>query len=358
MIWSSGGTLSGTAPWRDDPMSHAALVFAAPYRVEVQRSSPGIPGPGEALVKTLVSAISSGTEMLLYRGQMPGEMAVDESIAALNGTFQYPIKYGYAAVGRVEEMGEGGAGVGVGDVVFSFRPHESSFVSPASELIKAPEGVTAEDAAFLPTMETAVNLVMDGQPSIGEQVAVFGQGVVGLLVTALLSEMPLASLVTVDQYEGRRRESVALGANASLAPDDPILMGALQASRDYRGADLSFELSGNPAALDQAVKTAGYNGRIVVGSWYGTKESRLDLGGRFHRDRVRLISSQVSTIAPEWSGRWSKERRFDLAWSMIKKVRPSRLVSHRFSIDDAGSAYELLDRDPAKALQVLFTYDN
>ena len=296
--------------------------------------------------------------MLLYRGQMPGEMAVDESIAALNGTFQYPVKYGYAAVGRVEEVGEGGADVGVGDLVFSFRPHESSFVSPASELIKAPEGVSAEDAAFLPTMETAVNLVMDGQPSIGEQVAIFGQGVVGLLMTALLSDMPLASLVTVDQYEGRRRESVALGANTSLAPDDPALMGALQGSRGYRGADLSFELSGNPAALDQAVKTAGYNGRIVVGSWYGTKESRLDLGGRFHRDRVRLISSQVSTIAPEWSGRWSKERRFDLAWSMIKKVRPSRLVSHRFSLDDAGSAYELLDRDPAKALQVLFTYDN
>ena len=339
-------------------MSHAALVFAAPYRVEVQRSVLGSPGPGEALVKTSVSAISSGTEMLLYRGQMPGEMSVDESIAALNGTFQYPIKYGYAAVGRVEEVGSGEAGVGPGDLVFSFRPHESSFISPASELIKAPDGISAEDAAFLPTMETAVNLVMDGQPSIGEQVAVFGQGVVGLLVTALLSEMPLASLVTIDQHERRRRESLALGATASLTPDDLGLMDALQGSRDYRGADLSFELSGNPAALDQAVKTAGYNGRIVVGSWYGTKESRLDLGGRFHRDRIRLISSQVSTIAPEWSGRWSKGRRFDLAWSMIKKLRPSRLVSHTFHLSDAGAAYELLDRDPANALQVLFTYDN
>ena len=339
-------------------MSHTALVFAAPYRVEVERSVLGDPGPGEALVKTLVSAISSGTEMLLYRGQMPGEMAVDESIAALNGTFQYPIKYGYAAVGRVDEVGPGEAGVGVGDLVFSFRPHESSFISPTAELIKAPDGISAEDAAFLPTMETAVNLVMDGQPSIGEQVAVFGQGVVGLLVTALLSEMPLASLVTVDQHERRRRESLALGATASLAPDDSGLMHALQGSRGYRGADLSFELSGNPAALDQAIKTAGYNGRIVVGSWYGTKESRLGLGGRFHRDRIRLISSQVSTIAPEWSGRWSKERRFDLAWSMIKKLRPSRLVSHTFPLNDAGAAYELLDRDPANALQVLFTYDN
>ena len=249
-------------------MSHAALVFSAPYSVEVQRSVLGSPGPGEALVKTLVSAISSGTEMLLYRGQMPGEMPVDESIAALNGTFQYPIKYGYAAVGRVEEVGSGEAGVGPGDLVFSFRPHESSFISPGSALIKAPDGISAEDAAFLPTMETAVNLVMDGQPSIGEQVAVFGQGVVGLLVTALLSDMPLASLVTVDQHERRRRESLALGATASLTPDDLGLMDALQGSRDYRGADLSFELSGNPAALGPSNKDCRIQradcGRVMV----------------------------------------------------------------------------------------------
>ena len=195
-------------------------------------------------------------------------------------------------------------------------------------MIKAPDGISAEDAAFLPTMETAVNLVMDGQPSIGEQVAVFGQGVVGLLVTALLSEMPLASLVTVDQHERRRRESLALGATASLTPDDLGLMQALQGSRNYRGADLSFELSGNPAALDPSGKDCRVQradcGRVLVWDQGGLG---LDLGGRFHRDRIRLISSQVSTIAPEWSGRWSKARRFDLAWSMIKKAAsvPSRV---------------------------------
>ncbi len=339
-------------------MSHSALVFAAPYRVEVERSTLGRPGPGEAFVKTLVSAISSGTEMLLYRGQMPAELELDESIAALGGGVQYPVRYGYAAVGRVEEVGTRVEGVGMGDLVFCFRPHESGFVCPASDLIKAPEHMEPEDAVFLPTMETAVNLVMDGQPSIGEQVAVFGQGVVGLLVSALLSMTPLSSLVTVDQYEERREESLALGATASLGPDEPGLMEALQGSRGYRGADLSFELSGNPAALDTAVKAAGYGGRIVVGSWYGTKSANLGLGGRFHRDRVRLISSQVSTIAPEWSGRWTKARRFDVAWSMIRKLRPSRLVSHAFSLEEAASAYELLDRDPGSALQVLFTYED
>lgn len=339
-------------------MSHSALVFAAPYCVEVERSALGCPGPGEALVRTLVSAISSGTEMLLYRGRMPAELQLDESIAALGGGVKYPVRYGYAAVGRVEEVGSGVENVGVGNLVFCFRPHESGFVCPATDLIKAPEHMEPEDAVFLPTMETAVNLVMDGQPAIGEQVAVFGQGVVGLLVTALLSMTPLSSLVTVDRFEERREESMALGATASLEPDEPGLMEALQGSREYRGADLSFELSGNPAALDMAVKTAGYGGRIVVGSWYGTKSANLDLGGRFHRDRVRMISSQVSTIAPEWSGRWSKARRFEVAWSMIGKLRPSRLVSHAFSLEEAAKAYALLDRAPGSALQVLFTYED
>lgn len=339
-------------------MSHSALVFAAPYRVEVERSALWAPGPGEALVKTLVSAISSGTEMLLYRGEMPSELQLDESIPALGGAIQYPVKYGYAAVGRVDELGPGVEGVGVGDMVFCFRPHESGFICPATDLIKAPEHMEPEDAVFLPTMETAVNLVMDGQPSIGEQVMVLGQGVVGLLVTALLSMTPLSSLVTVDRYKERREESLALGATASLAPDDPGLMEAMQGSRHYRGADLSFELSGNPAALDTAVKTAGYGGRIVVGSWYGTKTASLNLGGRFHRDRIRMISSQVSTIAPEWSARWSKARRFGVAWSMIRKLRPSRLVSHAFSLEEAADAYDLLDRDPGGALQVLLTYED
>lgn len=339
-------------------MYHSALVFAAPYRVDVERSEMGRPGPGEALVRTLVSAISSGTEMLLYRGQMPDEMQLDESIAALGGAVRYPARYGYAAVGRVEELGPGVDGVGTGDLVFGFRPHESGFVCPAADLIRAPEHMEPEDAVFLPSMETAVNLVMDGRPGIGEQVAVFGQGVVGLLATALLAMTPLSSLVTVDKYEGRREESLALGATASLSPEDAGLMEALQERREYRGADLSFELSGNPGALDRAVKTAGYGGRIVVGSWYGTKPARLELGGRFHRDRVRIISSQVSTIGPEWLGGWTKGRRFDVAWSMIGRLRPSRLVSHAFSLEEAASAYELLDREPGNALQVLLTYED
>ena len=171
--------------------------------------------------------------------------------------------------------------------------------------LKAPDGISAEDAAFLPTMETAVNLVMDGQPSIGEQVSVFGQGVVGLLVTALLSDMPLASLVTVDQHERRRRESLALGATASLTPDDMGLMDALQGSRGYRGADLSFELSGNPAALGPSNKDCRIQradcGRVMVRDKGVSAGPRGPVSQRPHQayqqpgehDRSRMVGAVV-----------------------------------------------------------------
>jgi threonine dehydrogenase-like Zn-dependent dehydrogenase len=210
-------------------------------------------------------------------------------------------------------------------------------------------------------METAVNLLMDGQPAIGERVVVFGQGVVGLLTTALLAQFPLSRLITLDSYPSRRERSLALGAHASLDPGAPDIQERLhqllEAEEVCDGADIAFELSGNPQALDQAIAVTGFDGRVVIGSWYGKKEVKLNLGGRFHRRRIRLISSQVSTIDPQWSGRWDKKRRWQVALRMIEKTNPASLITHRFPINQAAGAYKLLDRSPAEAVQVILTYD-
>ncbi len=130
----------------------------------------------------------------------------------------------------------------------------------------------------------------------------------------------------------------------------------LDAKQVYDGADLVFELSGNPHSLDKAIEVTGFGGRVVIGSWYGKKEVKLNLGGRFHRSRIRLISSQVSTIARQLAGRWNKDRRLQVALRMIERVKPASLVTHRFSIDRAAEAYQLLDRNPEETLQVIFTY--
>ena len=120
--------------------------------------------------------------------------------------------------------------------------------------------------------------------------------------------------------------------------------------------DLCFEVSGAPEALEQAIAVTGFAGRVVIGSWYGQKRAALDLGGRFHRSRIRLISSQVSTLAPALSGRWSKARRFELAWEMLRQVRPSRWITQRFPVEQADEAYRLIDQRPGETIQVLLTY--
>jgi threonine dehydrogenase-like Zn-dependent dehydrogenase len=202
---------------------------------------------------------------------------------------------------------------------------------------------------------------MDGAPLLGEQIAVFGQGVIGLMVTALLGRLSPASLVTIDRYPLRRAASRELGAHASLDPFGESFvekaLSLLQGNRPIQGADLAFEVSGNPDALSQAIAVTGFSGRIVIGSWYGQKPVATALGGFFHRSRIRLISSQVSTLSPEHSGRWNKERLRQQAWQTLREISPSGLITHRFPMAQADQAYELLAGDPRNTLQVVFTYE-
>lgn len=341
-------------------MTRRYLHFVNPRQAAVREESLPAPGPGQVLVKTLVSAISAGTELLVYRGEFPEDMAVDETIASLPGAFSYPLKYGYAVVGQVMALGKEVKHTWGGAVVFAFHPHESHFVAAPEDLLPVPSGMEPEEAVFLANMETAVTLALDGAPLLGEKVAVFGQGVVGLLLTSLLARFPLDALATLDLHPSRRLLSETLGAQASFDPGSPQALAELRSFLKHRGrydgADLVYEVSGSPAALDMAVAATGYHGRVVIGSWYGRKRVELHLGGDFHRRRQRLISSQVSTIAPELKGRYSKARCLDLAWQMIKETEPSRLITHRFSLEEAPMAYELLDRRPQEALQVILTY--
>jgi threonine dehydrogenase-like Zn-dependent dehydrogenase len=305
-------------------------------------------------------AISSGTELLIYRGEAPEGWPVDSTIASLAGVFGYPLRYGYAAVGQVDGIGPDVDPAWIGRWVFSFQPHQSHYLATPMQLIPLPDEVDPENALFVPAMETAVNFMMDARPVIGERAVVIGQGIIGLLTTALLARFPLAVLATLDRHALRRQKSLEAGAQKALGIDRPSQRGAAQPARAFgdlaQTADLVFELSGDPTALDLAVAFCGFGARIIVGSWYGTRRAALNLGRDFHRNRIRLISSQVSTIAPALSGRWSKERRMAVVWDMIRNVGPARFITHRFSVEQAPRAYELLDRQPESALQVVLTF--
>ena len=325
-----------------------SVVFTAPGIVSVEEAEIPRPAGDELLVKTERSAISAGSELLFYRGQAPADLAADATISALaEQPATYPIRYGYACVGTVLAVGDECNAAQIGQRVFAFHPHASHFVVKANDVLPVPQAVTTDHAALLPNMETAINFVMDGQPMIGERVALFGLGVVGLLTTALLTRFPLGDLLCVDPIAARRQAALMLGATDACLPDE-------MTDGDF---DLVYELSGAPSVLNQAIAATGFAGRVVIGSWYGQKSAALKLGGAFHRSRIRLISSQVSTIDPAWRGRWTKTRRFDVAWQMLAALPLESLITHTLPVDEASSAYRLLDESADQVLQVLLTYD-
>ena len=328
-------------------MKRQALVFAGPRRVEVVEEEQPPPGPGQVLVHTRVSAISAGTELLVFRGELPRGLPLDETLSAFAGaSVGYPARYGYAAVGDVTAVGDGVAATWLGRRVFAFAPHASAFVAAVANVVAVPNGFDAERAALFASMETAVTLALDGAPRVGERVAVVGLGPVGLLATAVLARFPLQALVVVEGVAARARLAVALGADAAVAD-----AAAATAVLGGDGADLTFELSGNPAALDVAVAVTGREGRIVVGSFYGDKRVSVDLGAHFHRGRLTITSSQVSRLPPALTARWDRARRHAVAWRELARVDVMPLVTHRFALGQAALAYARLDAGPAEATQ-------
>jgi threonine dehydrogenase-like Zn-dependent dehydrogenase len=194
---------------------------------------------------------------------------------------------------------------------------------------------------------------MDGRPVIGEQVYVFGQGVIGILTARLLAEHPLREIISVEPLESRRSLSASFGIETVGTAED---LEEANSDPDPGRADLVYELSGNPSVLNDAIQRTAYDGRIVIGSWYGTKSAPLDLGGHFHRSRMDIISSQVSTIDPSYRGRWTKERRMNVVLDLLGDLSPGKTISKQFGVEQAPTVYEKLLTNPS-LLQPVFVYD-
>jgi len=194
--------------------------------------------------------------------------------------------------------------------------------------------------------------VLDAKPRLGEVVAVFGQGVVGLLVTQLLRRSG-ARVIAVEPSALRRTFAERCGAETAIAPGEAALLRTLTSGR---GADIAIDASGSPAALQEAIDCVALEGTVVVCSWYGDKPVPLDLGGRFHRGRVRIVSSQVGRIDPSLAPRWDRQRRLELATELLGELVLADLITHRIPFTHAADAYALLDSGDPETIQVVLDY--
>ncbi len=341
-------------PSPEGSLEARALWFTAPRTAELRPELVPPPGSGEVRVRTIASAISHGTEMLVYRGEVPAGLPLD--LPTLAGNFSFPIKYGYATVGRVFDTGADVDSLSPDDLVFVHHPHQDVFVVPADLPVRLPEGINPTTGLFFANLETALNVVHDTPLRLGETVLVFGQGVVGLLVTQLLKLAGADRVLAVEPLKKRRELALKVGADEAFEPDGDLHERLLEATAG-QGADVAVEASSSGEALQAAVDAVATEGTVVVASWYGTKPVVLSLAGHFHRGRVRLRSSQVGRMNPELYPRWDHARRTEAVIGLLPRLHLEELVSHRVPFEEAPGAYRLVDENPGETVQVILTYD-
>ncbi len=299
-------------------MQGKALWYVGPGRAELHEEVVGAPKPGEVQVRALFGAISRGTERLVHAGRVPVSEYDRMRAPLMGGTFPFPVKYGYATVGRVEA----GAAELRKRVVFSLHPHQSLFTLSAQAVVPVPEDVPPRRAVLAANMETALNAVWDGAPGPADRIAVVGGGLVGLLVAYLCARLPAAEVTVVDIASGRAKPAHAIGARFA-GPDG--------APSD---CDLVFHASGTAAGLATALRLAGEEAPIVELSWYGSGDVAAPLGEAFHSRRLRLISSQVGRVAPSHRSRWTHQRRLAAALALLNEPALDALLAPAVAFDE------------------------
>jgi 2-desacetyl-2-hydroxyethyl bacteriochlorophyllide A dehydrogenase len=294
--------------------------------------------------------------MLVYRGEAPRDLPLDLTIPTIEGSYAFPIKYGYASVGEVIETGAEVVSVREGDAVFAFNPHETDYTLPATLAIKLPREAVPRHGVFLANVETAITALLDAAPRLGERVAVFGQGVLGLLIAQLARRAGASLVATIDMFPKRLALSQALGADLTLDAASESVAEQIREATGGMGADVIIEASGSPVALDEAIKATAIEGRIVVVSWYGVNRAPLALGEVFHRNRITIKSSQVSSLDSNLAPRWDAWRRRELALSYLSELRLEEMITQAFAFEDAAAAYRLIDERPEEVVQVVLEY--
>ena len=330
-------------------MEARALRFVAPRRVEIQRVQVRPPAPGEVLVRTRWSGISGGTELLAYRGELDETLELDETIPSLEGTFRYPFAYGYSCVGEVDRSGH--SGPDEGSTVFAFHPHQDLFTVPAADVV-AVQGVDGRVATLFPLVETALQVSLDAGPRIEEPVVVLGLGPVGVLTAAMLQRSG-ADVLGADPRGDRRATAEQFGIRVVDASE---IREAAAASTSGTGVPLVVDATGSPAALPLALELLAHEGEVLVCSWFGSKDVRLPLGGAFHRRRLTIRSTQVSTIPARLAGRWDVARRRHAAMRLMTELPVKLLATHELPVERAAEAYAALDRGEESVMHVALRF--
>jgi NADPH:quinone reductase-like Zn-dependent oxidoreductase len=303
---------------RSSEQQAQALWYVGPGKAEARAEPVAAPADGEVRVRAVASALSRGTERLIFSGRVPESEYERMRAPFMSGAFPFPVKYGYAMVGRVEQ----GPAALTGRLCFALYPHQTVFNLAAENIIPLPEGLPPERAVLAANMETALNALWDGQPGPADRIAVVGAGVLGLLVARLCAKIPGTDVTVVDINPARAGIARAFGAGFA-APDAAP-----------QGCDIVIHTSASAAGLATALRLAGDEATVLELSWYGADDVKVPLGDVFHSRRLKLVSSQVGKVSPGHRPRWDYRRRLTAALDLLQDGALDALIAPPVSFSD------------------------
>jgi threonine dehydrogenase-like Zn-dependent dehydrogenase len=318
-----------------------AYWATAPGQGEIREAPLAAPAVGEVLVRMLWSGVSRGTESLVAAGRVPISQRQTMRCPFQEGDFPFPVKYGYAAVGRVEV----GPEPLEGRVVFCLHPHQTAFIVPATAATPLPDGLPAERAVLAANLETALNAVWDAGILPGDRVVVLGAGVVGALVAWLAGRLPGTEVTLADVDPSRAALAQRLGLSFAAPEDAP------------READIVVEASGSGTALAHGLGLAGFEATVLALGWYGEARPALPLGEAFHSRRLRIVSSQVGAVAAARRARWSHARRLAKVMDLLRDPALDAFFSGECRFDDLADVMPRILRSAAGVLCHRVRYD-
>ncbi|MEM6744637.1 MAG: zinc-binding alcohol dehydrogenase [Pseudomonadota bacterium] len=320
-----------------------ALIYAAP-RAAVIEDGPEGAGPGgenDVRARMVVSALSRGTERLVFEGRVPESERARMRAPFQRGDFPFPVEYGYCAVAEVLE----GPADLLGRLVFALHPHRTLFRLPAEACVPLPDGLSPDLAALAANMETALNVVWDARLAPGDRVAVVGAGLVGCLIAHLAARLPGTQVHLADEDPSRKPTAEHLGARFCNTAELPT------------GLDAAINASASAEGLSAALGCLGVEGRCVEASWHAAASVPVPLGEAFHAQRLTLVSSQVGRLPPDRAPRWSHRRRLETALALLAEAPElSALITAEVPFEDLPARLPDLLAPGAEGIATLVRY--
>jgi threonine dehydrogenase-like Zn-dependent dehydrogenase len=340
------------------------VTFEGPREVGIREYEERPLRPDEVRLRTLYSGISAGTELTAYRGSNPylakrwdeGRRLFLEGEASL----EHPIEgWGYEEVGEVAEVGSEVTEVKLGEVVWGTWGHKSTTVIQEGWAARRtlPPDVDPVVGIFSRIGAISLNAVLDADVHVGEYVAVFGQGVPGL-ISGQLARLNGGNVIAVDGIPKRLELAKTLGAAHVVDFTKGSPAEEIKELTEGRGADVCIEISGSYRALQEAIRSTAYNSKVVSSGFYQGEGIGLSLGEEFHHNRINVVSSQIFGVSLALDHRWTVERLEHTVMGLAaeQKIGLKQLVTHVFGIEEADEAFRLLDEDPADAVQVVLEF--